>query len=59
MRNKSTMYVIKKNGHKTDVQKDNVSKIKKIKVHISILHPLKYKHSLYKKCPMLTLPLST
>ena len=41
MRNKSTMYVIKKSGHKTGVQKDNVSKIKKIKVHISTLHPLK------------------
>ena len=30
-----------KNGHKTGIQKDNVSKIKKRKVHISSLHPSK------------------
>ena len=40
----------KKNGHKIGIQKDNVSKIKKRKVHISSLHPSKkYKHFPYQK----------
>ena len=33
------------NGHKTGVQKDNVSKINKRKVHISLLHPSKTKET--------------
>ena len=51
------------NGHKTGVQKDNVSKIKKRKVHISSLHPSKTKDTppkkKKKKNHILTLPLST
>ena len=48
------------NGHKTGIQKDNVSKIKKRKVHISSLHPSKnINTSPIKKSPMLTLPLNT
>ena len=50
----------KKNGHKIGIQKDNVSKIKKRKVHISSLHPSKnINTSPIKKSPMLTLPLNT
>ena len=52
------------NGHKTGIQKDNVSKIKKRKVHISSLHPSKTKDTppkkkKKKKNHILTLPLST
>ena len=49
------------NGHKTGVQKDNVSKEKKRKVHIILTTSLKKKkkYSPYQKRPMLTLPLST
>ena len=39
----------KKNGHKIGIQKDNVSKIKKRKVHISSLHPSKTKDTPPKK----------
>ena len=40
MRNEYKVYY-QKNGHKTSVQMDTVSKIKKRKVHMSSLHPSK------------------
>ena len=56
----STMHVIKKNGHKTGVQKDNVTTRKEKKsTYILTTSLKKKKNSPYQKCPMLTLPLNT
>ena len=47
------------NGHKTSVQ-EAITKKKEKKIHVNLTTSLKiYIHSLYKKCPILTLPLST
>ena len=54
------MHVIKKNGHKTGVQKDNVTTRKEKKsTYILTTSLKKKKNSPYQKCPMLTLPLNT
>ena len=46
------------NGHKTSVQ-EAVTKKKEKKIHVNLTTSLKiYIHSPYKKCPLLTLPLS-
>ena len=45
------------NGHKTNIQRNNVSKLeRKEKIQESSLHP-SYTHSPYHKTPILTLPL--
>ena len=47
------------NGHKTSVQ-EAITKKKEKKIHVNLTTSLKiYIHSPYKKCPILTLPLST
>ena len=48
------------NGHKTGVQKGNVTEKKEKKSTYILTTSLKDKrHSPYQKCPMLTLPLNT
>ena len=52
--------MLSNNGHKTSVQKGNVTEKKEKKSTYILTTSLKDKrHSPYQKCPMLTLPLNT